>query len=416
MSQAFLNHQVSLFCFLVILLLIGLSNLRAMRRLGDDEQRSIVRRRSMASPLRTWPTVSVLVPARNEERNIAACVTSLVSQGYPHYEVLVLDDESTDGTGQVLARIETALAARSDVSWSGQALRVLQGSAKPDGWLGKHWACHQLAQQARGDILVFADADTEHHPATLRDAVALLTAEQADFLSALPRQIVKTWSERLIIPFLPWALWSFFPLALAHHVRLPGLTAAIGQFMMVRRTAYDAVGGYEAIRTEVVDDFALARRITTQGYRWRLVDGTNRITCRMYRSFEEVLRGFGKNLYALFGRNSVLFFFVWLWLVILFWEPLVVIGVHLAGGPVWPESLRAALATVAASLVLWAFSNRRFRLPQRQTPLYPLTILLAAIIAFYSLVSAFTGRTTWKGRVISSGSSLPGEVVDHPGA
>lgn len=409
MSQVFLNHQVSLFCFLLILLAIGLSNLRAMRRLGDREPRR------MDSPLRTWPTVSVLVPARNEERSIAACVTSLVSQDYPNYEVLVLDDESTDGTGHVLARIETALAARSDVSRRGQVLRVLQGSAKPDGWLGKHWACHQLAQQAHGDILVFADADTEHHPATLRDAVALLTAERTDFLSALPRQVVKTWSEILVIPFLPWALWSFFPLALAHRVRIPSLTAAIGQFMMIRRTAYDAVGGYEAIRTEVVDDFALARRITAQGFRWRLVDGTNRITCRMYRSFEEVWRGFGKNLYALFGRNILLFLFVWLWLVVLFWEPLVVIGVHLAGGPVWPESLRIALATVAASLALWAFSNWRLRLPQVQTPFYPVTILVAAVIAFNSLVGTLLGRGTWKGRSIHQQPSGTGEAAPQRG-
>lgn len=404
MSQVFVGHQVGLLFFLLLLLIIGLTNLKALRRLGD------------AVPPPSWPAVSIMVPARNEERNIGACVTSLVNQDYPNYEVLVLDDESTDGTSQVLNSIHGSLTAGGDGSCREQKLVVLQGRNKPEGWLGKNWACHQLAQVARGEILVFTDADTVHHPSTLRDAVAMLKAENADFISAFPRQIVKTWSEKLIIPFLPWAVWSFFPLMLAHRFRLPRLTAAIGQFMMIRRPAYDAIGGHDAIRTHVVDDFALARRINAQGRRWRLVDGTTRVTCRMYQSYDEVRRGFGKNLYALFGQNLLAFLFVWMWLVIAFWEPLVVIGLRLAGGPVWPDSLRLALASVAVSLVLWGVSNWRFRLPQRQTPLYPLTILLAVIIAFYSLVSAFTGRTTWKGRTISSGSSLPGEVVDHPGA
>lgn len=404
MSQAFVGHQASLLVFLLILLVIGLSNLKALRRLGD------------AKPLQVWPTVSVLVPARNEEQNIGACIGSLMRQDYPNYEVLVLDDESTDGTRQVLAAIQSSLTMQDDAVAPVGQLHVLHGSAKPDGWLGKHWACHQLTQVARGEILVFTDADTVHHPASLRDAVALLTAENADFISALPRQIVKTWSEQLVIPFLPWALWSFFPLALAHRVRLPGLTAAIGQFMMIRRPAYEAIGGYEAIRTQVVDDFALARRITAQGRRWRLVDGTSRVSCRMYHSFHDVWRGFGKNLYALFGQHLLLFLFVWLWLVVLFWEPLIVIGWRLAGGPVWADSLRLALASVAVSLVLWGISNWRFRLPQRQTLLYPLTIWLAVIIALYSLLGTLTGRATWKGRPIHRQGSGTGEATPQHGA
>ncbi len=404
MSQAFVDHQAGLLYFLLLLLGIGLSNHRALRRLGD------------AAAPHAWPSVSVMVPARNEETNIAACVSSLLNQDYPNFEVLVLDDESTDDTRLVLAAVQSALAACRETPGSSQHLHILHGSAKPDGWLGKHWACHQLAQAARGDILVFTDADTVHHPATLRDAVALLTAEKADFISALPRQIVKTWSEKLVIPFLPWALWSFFPLALAHRVRLPGLTAAIGQFMMMGRAAYEAIGGYEAIRTQVVDDFALARRITAQGRRWRLVDGTNRVSCRMYYSFRDVWRGFGKNLYALFGKNILLFLFVWVWLAVLFWEPLIVIGWRLAGGPVWPDSLRLALASVAVSLVLWGLSNWRFRLPQIQTLLYPLTILVTIVIAINSLIGTMTGRTTWKGRTIRHTSSQPGDAAQRHGA
>ncbi len=404
MSQAFVDHQTGLLVFLLVLLVIGLTNLKALRRLGD------------AAPLDTWPRVSVMVPARNEEKNIGACVLSLVNQDYPNYEVLVLDDESTDGTRQVLADMQASLVAQAQMPGRGQPLHVLHGGAKPEGWLGKHWACHQLAQAAGGDILVFTDADTVHHPATLRDAVALLSAEKADFMSALPRQIVKTWGEKLVIPFLPWALWSFFPLALAHRVRLPGLTAAIGQFMMIRRTTYDAIGGYEAIRSQVVDDFALARRTKAQGHRWRLVDGTSRVSCRMYHTFYDVWHGFGKNLYALFGHNVLLFLFVWLWLAVVFWEPLIVIGWRLAGGTLWPDSLRLALASVAVSLVLWGTSNWRFRLPPLQMPFYPVTILLTVIIALNSLIGTVTGRVTWKGRPIQHRAPHAGDATPQGGA
>ncbi len=140
-----------------------------------------------------FPRVSILAPARNEEQNIGPCVESLLAQRYPNYEVIVLNDDSSDRTGEILAQFAVA----------GDRLRVVNGTPLPPGWLGKNWACHQLAQVADGELLLFVDADTRHSESMLEHAVAALEAEQADLLSAIPREEVVTWAERLVVPIIP---------------------------------------------------------------------------------------------------------------------------------------------------------------------------------------------------------------------
>lgn len=379
MSGSWAQHQTSLIVFLLVLLLIALSNLRALRRLGE-----------WPLPSR-FPRLSVLVPARNEEENIRPCVRSLLGQEYPDFEVLVLDDHSTDGTGQVLA----ALAAEDD------RLQVLEGQSLSPDWLGKHWACHQLAQAANGELLLFTDADTRHHPHTLRDAVAALLSEEADLVSAFPQQEVGSWAERLIVPLLPWAIFCFLPLGLAYRVRTPVLSATVGYFMLFRRQAYEKIGGHAAVRQHAVDDLALGRRVKTHGLRWRLVDGGGRIRCRMYHGFREVYAGFTKNLFAAFEYKVLIFAFIWLWVGMVFLEPLIVLALGLTGGPLTERSLPLAAIAVAVSLLLWGLTHWRFGFPLYLLFLYPLTILLIVVIAMSSMVLTLAGRTTWKGRTLA---------------
>jgi chlorobactene glucosyltransferase len=373
-----MQHQVSLIAFLTVLLLIALSNLRAWRRLGD-----------YPLPDR-FPRLSVLVPARDEEANIGPCVRSLLGQEYPDFEVLVLDDASSDGTGQILA----ALAEEHD------RLRVLVGRPLPSDWLGKHWACHQLAQAAESELLLFTDADTRHNPHTFRDGVAALLAEEADLLTALPCYEVVSWGERLVIPVLAWSIFSFLPLGLAHRLRLPALSASAGQFMLFRRRAYEQVGGHAAVRQQVVDDLALGWRIKAHGLRWRLVDGGRHIRCRMYQSFRGVYDGLSKNLLAAFGYNVPLFVFVWLWLGIVFWEPLVVIILGVIGVSMPALSPVLAAVAIALSLLLWALSHRRFGFPLYLSFLYPVSMVLVDVIAGRSVWLTLRGRATWKGRTL----------------
>lgn len=379
MSGFWTQHQAGIVGFLTVTLLIALSNLWALRRLGDYRLPS------------HYPRVSVLVPARNEEDNIGPCVRSLLAQDYPDFEGLVLDDGSTDGTGAILA----ALAAE-DVR-----LRVLQGQPLPDGWLGKHWACHQLAQAASGELLLFTDADTRHHPHTLQGAVAALIAEEADLLTLFPREEVVTWAERLTVPIFQWSFFSLMPIALAHRLPTPALSATIGQFLLFRRPAYEAIGGHATVREDAVDDMALGRRIKAHGFRWRLLDGTRHVHCRMYHGFPEVWEGFSKNLFAVFGYRILPFLFVWTWTWLVFWEPLVVLALKLAG--VRLPQLSAGLAAVAVveSLLVWGIAYWRFHSPRYLVFFYPLSVLLFVIIAMRSLALTLTGRATWKGRLLA---------------
>jgi chlorobactene glucosyltransferase len=365
--------------FELVLLAIIFSNRRRLRPLGD-----------YGRPV-TRPRVSILVPARNEAGNIGPCVRSLLAQRYPNFEVLVLDDHSSDGTWQILS----GLAAEDG------RLRLLKGQPLPEGWLGKHWACHQLAQRAGGQLLLFTDADTRHHPDTLEEAMAALQAEQADLLSALPWQEVVSWGERLVVPLIPWSICAFVPLTLAYRWRLPALSAAVGQFMLFQRRAYEAIGGYEAVKQDVVDDISLARRVKRYGLRWRLANGSQRIGCRMYRNFGQVVEGLSKNLFGVFGYNMAAFLFVWSWLTIVFAGPPLLLLLSLAGLPFPPHTEILALTVLGLALLLWGLVYWQFQFPLYLTLLYPLTILLAVYLAVRSLMVSLTGQATWKGRRLS---------------
>ncbi len=338
-----------------------------------------------------WPAVAVLVPARDEEANIRRCVTSLLAQDYPEFSVWVLDDASTDATLHIL----TELAATD------ARLHVGQSAPLPDGWLGKNWVCHQLAERVPDDVslLLFVDADTWHAPDMLRRSVATLLAHDAALLSALPQQETVTLAEMLAVPVLPWALLSHFPLWLTQRIRWPRLAAAVGQHMLWRRSAYRQVGGHAAVRRETTEDMALARRTAAQGLRVLLVPGRGRVFCRMYRSPQDAIAGFGKNLFAVFERRLLTYGFVWSWLAVAF------LGPWLAAGWSWLAGdaalrLPAALA-VLLTVLIWALVVRISGMRPLVALLSPLVTASAVALAFYSLVQTVTHRARWKGRHIS---------------
>jgi chlorobactene glucosyltransferase len=168
-----------LIIFQAVILLVILSNILITRRVRHH------------SPPAVFPMVSVLIPARNEERSIAGCVRSILTQDYPSFEVLVLDDQSSDGTRAILERMAI----------SQPALRILHGEPPSGNQVGKNWACSQLARQAHGELLLFTDADTLYRSDTLKIIVTTLMGERADLLTGFPRQEVHTWGERLLVPF-----------------------------------------------------------------------------------------------------------------------------------------------------------------------------------------------------------------------
>lgn len=366
--------------FLALVLTIAAINVWRLRRFGSYGP----------TPDAELPMVSILVPARNEERSIKRCIQSLAAQNYPHFEVLILDDHSTDGTAGLLAELEKA----HPQVW------VYQGAALPEGWLGKHWACHQLAQKADGTLLLFTDADTEHHPMMLRDAVSALRGEQADLLSAMPKQQVVSWGERLVIPVLGWSILTFLPLPIAYAIRWSAICAAVGQFMLFQCEAYEQIGGFGAVRGEVIDDFALAKRIKQAGLRWRLADATNRVECRMYHSFDEVIEGLSKNLFAVSGGNLLVHGWIWGWVAIVFLLPLILVAGGVIGGMALLNWLLCGIA-IAGGLALWVLSNHKFGFGVLASRWYPVTVAITVWIAARSVLMTLRGANQWKGRALS---------------
>ncbi len=379
MAAYFTHDQVlHLIVFQAVLLLILLNNIWLTRRL-----------RRHSSPAE-FPTVSVLVPARNEERNIAACIQSLLAQDYPCFEVLVLDDQSTDGTRGILEGIAGAHAE----------LRLVESKPPSDELVGKNWACSQLARQARGDLLLFTDADTCHRRDMLIRIVTALMGEKADLLTGFPRQEVHSWGERLLVPFFSWVLFSFVPLALGYRLNISVLSSAVGQVMLFRREAYLAIGGHASVGASVVEDMSLVRRIKSAGLRWRVAHVADLVSCRMYHSSQEAMDGFTKNLFAVFGYRLVPFLFAFLWLLVMFWEPLIVLALMISG-KAYLSRVSSIGICLALAVLVWLIQYVDSGIPFGLAFLYPFTILANVGVACRSLVYTLRGQVKWKGRPIA---------------
>ncbi len=239
------------------------------------------------------PLVSVIVPARNEERNIRTCVVSLLGQDYSPFEIIVVNDHSEDSTGKILAELQE----------KNPHLRVLDCAALPPGWTGKNWACDEGYRQAQGELIVFTDADTQHAPQFLRKAASAILQEQADLLTVIPRFSTVSLAEKAIMPVLIWLAYSVFPFALMNRNRLRIVSYSNGAFLMFRRDAYQKIGGHAAIRDNVIDDLTLGRRIRQSGQRCVVVNGAAALECRMYTCMQEIYSGFAKNLFRLFSNS-----------------------------------------------------------------------------------------------------------------
>jgi len=338
--------------------------------------------------LENFPKISILVPARNEERNIRKCVKSLLAQDYPNFELIVLNDHSTDATGEILSKFKDP------------RLKIISGKALPEDWLGKHWACQQLSENATEEILLFIDADTWHKPEMLKAAVSAFVAEKADFASAMPFEETRSWGERLIIPFLSWSLLTFLPMVVARRTSRPLISVAIGQFMMFKKEAYEKIGGFSAIRDHMPDDVAFARRVKAYNLKWIFFDGSDYINCRMYRSFRETYNGLIRYVFPVF-KSSILSFLValFLYLAVVF-GPIIVVIWWLLGLPVNPDILSLSLIAIFVFLLSWIISNGRFKFPWYLSFLYPITMGLMAYIAYGSMVKSLARKVKWKGRKV----------------
>ncbi len=373
-----LHYQIAL---TIILLLVGanlIANLRMVGRATPTE-----------APPPPLEPVSVLVPARNEARNIRRCLESLLAQDCPQLEVLVLDDGSTDATPRIVAEL-----ARRD-----GRLRLIRGQPLPQGWLGKSFACYQLAHLARGTWLLFADADTVHRPATLAWAIAAARQNRSDLVTMIPHTVTHTLGEQLVLPIIPFGLLGCFPLALGARWRVPMMTMALGPYMLFRREAYFRAGGHEKVRGEIAEDVALARQMVRSGGRVTMLDGSEWVDVHFYHGFRESWHGLAKSAFAALGYRllpsllmAAVYGFLFLW-------PLTLLVLGFLQGRMGEPTLRLALFQVVLNSGLWYAVAERFRLPRNTAFLYPLTVLLTILIMLDSIRRVAFSGVGWKERV-----------------
>jgi chlorobactene glucosyltransferase len=342
------------------------------------------------SPAASDGLVSVIIPARNESAVIETVVTSVLASAYQPIEVVVVDDRSTDDTAGRVAEL-----ARRD-----SRLRLLPGQELPPGWYGKPWACLQGYQSARGDLLLFTDADTRHAPELLGRAVGALHESGADLLTIAPQQRCETFWERIVMPQI-WLLLGvrYHPERVNRSRRMRDVIAN-GQFILMPRSSYEKVGTHEAVRGEVAEDLALAQAVVRRGGRLHFAFAERLMETRMYHGLGPLIEGWSKNVY-LGGRRSFpeepvrrALVPVILALAFCFWlAPPLAAGLGAMGGGPAP----AAVAAAGLGALFWCLICFGMRIPPAYGLGYPLGAAMALYIAMRSTLRG-RRRVEWRGR------------------
>lgn len=365
-----------------LLLLVTLSNLRFLDSLIGSSNRFDDQNYN--------GLVSVLVPARNEEENIAKCLHALIAQTDKSLEILVLDDRSTDRTAEVIQNI-----AKSDLR-----VRMLSGAELPSGWIGKNWACHQLSQEATGDYLLFIDADTILAEGVILTAVMNSTSRDVDLLTVMPQRITNCIVEKLLFPFIDWASFCWMPMKRAHSSQSSHLSATFGQFMLFKREAYQAIGGHSAIRAVPIDDFELGRATKKRGLQWMLLEGVNCVQVLPAEGNIDAFRSVSRSVYpAIYHRFGVLALFSMAVLALGFLPPLT-FAMNIMSYPQEKEALVISTVPICMIAIPWFIVCRKFNHSMFTVLLYPLAIALMVIVGFHSMITYSRGLVSWKRRRI----------------
>src|SRR5215813_9903013 len=323
--------------------------------------------------------VSVLIPARNEEANLAACLESVLRQDATVGEALVYDDHSTDATPRILA----AYAARD------ARVRAVDPRPLPDGWCGKNFACARLAEEARGAWLLFLDADARLAEAAVARMVEEARKREVTLLSAWPSLTMASFWERVLMPMLNFVVFTLFPAPLSLVRDDASLGLAHGACILVERAGYKAVGGHAAAPDEIFEDQSLARLWRKKGGRGLCLDGRGIVSVRMYSSLAGIWRGFQKNFFPAFRHESSFWGFILLHSSMFLAPFILIIWIH-----VWPIFMATSLALAIRALLV-----RRFGHPWLSVLMHPVTEAILLAIGLSSWLRCKSGRgVEWKGR------------------
>lgn len=357
----------------------------------------------LAIPPANLPTVTIVIPAYNEAENIEGCIeaalaSSQLSVTSNRVAVWVVDDQSTDRTLQIAQTLQQELAD--------PRLHILAGSPRPAGevWVGKNWACHQVAQQLTSDYLLFIDADVRLKPGAIAAALQSVETEKIDLLTAIPQVVCGCWAEWLVQPVLMQTIMIGFDFQDVNNPDHPNAFGA-GMFMLFRRSTYEKLGGHKTVRAEVVEDVELARLVKSSGYKLRLMPAPTWATVRMYRSWAGLWEGWTKNMYQSCDRNFGSILYLVLIMVVIYPLPWLVLGLTLWQSFTYGWNMLGNLTlSIAVVIITLQFYLRQLGREITQIPLWYWWLgwlggILVGAIALGSVIKTETGwGWTWRGR------------------
>jgi chlorobactene glucosyltransferase len=348
-----------------------------------------MRIRTSKPSIKNGPMVSVLIPVRNEEKNIERCLSSLQNQDYNNYEILVIDDNSDDGTYGIISKI-----AEQDIR-----VKAFKGKPLPADWYGKPFALSQLVPHTNGEILLFTDADTIHSPTSVSWAVTNIEATKADLISGYVGQTLLTFGERITVPVIFFLTGFLIPMFLGKWIKSGYFSLAVGQYIIVKKHVLNKTGGFETVKNKTSEDVFLARHIKSLGYKTEFLDITNQAFCRMYTGFNAAIQGIGKNIYDFFNKKPFILFLNAVAIFFFFCLPFPILIFSLfVSNPFMPYLVIVHILFTLTWLAL--FIGRRINwLNALVWPIMHINLLFMVLWSFYRTVS---GRGfTWKDRIVS---------------
>lgn len=379
-------YQVIIIAGLVIFLLNLILNLRNLKAPRLDSKVP-----------EAAPFISVLIPARDEEENIATCLKSLQQQDYPNFEVVVLNDNSSDDTATIVNQI-----ASED-----KRIRFFHGEPLPEGWAGKPFACYQLAKKAGGSWLLFTDADTIHAPHMLRSVIAQALELKPSLLSGFPHQLTTSIPQKIAVPVIYFIILSLFPLWWLQRSKEPKPSLAIGQFLLFPREEYWRIGGHEIVKSKILEDIWLGIEVSRHGGKHLAVDLSSVVSCNMYRTLGTMWQGLTRCIYsvaaistvALFGLMIVGYFFFlapFYWL----WNELFIVDATLI--------LRAVvMSQVSIILAMRWLVDNHFKASVVSTMLHPIGLFYIILTCLYAIAQQVVGAgVCWKNRLYGKESTV----------
>ena len=332
--------------------------------------------------------VSILIPARNEADVIESTIKSIINQSYQNYELIILDDNSSDTTESIIQK-----HAKSNPK-----IELINGLSLPEGWLGKNWACHQLSEKAEGEYILFIDADTNLDKFILEDSVIALQKEKIDLLSLVPGRDTKLIADHAMKKIISWFIVCWLPMKLAIKLNAPFLSATFGQFMLFKKSSFNDIGGFEAIKDNPVDDFQLGRNIKKNLFKWMLYDAAFRITTRTYNTNKDLISGYSKNIFPAVGYSISIFVVIFLILISFVLGSTIPIILFALGILQNQQLILLCICLLILLFISWGIVTIRFKYSIFTPFSFPLLISLILLLALRSFIDNVFYSSTWKGR------------------